>query len=474
MNGNIGGKVPIGECKATVVYMSGYLPGAAPEKSPILSPVPVRLPAAVHGGDSWKDVCGGGCGFAMAISEKGKLITWGSTDDEGQSYVASGKHGETPELFPLPTEAPVVQASSGWAHCAVVTEAGEAFTWGWKECIPSKDPVGKQQSGSSEQVSQPSQGSNAASGMTLQNETRKVGEDSVKRRRVSTAKDETEGHTSGGDFFATAPSLVSVGLGVRITSVATGGRHTLALSVSDIGQIWGWGYGGEGQLGLGSRIKMVSSPHLIPCLESIGSGKERSFILHQGGTTTTSTQVSREPGRYIKAISCGGRHSAAITDAGGLITFGWGLYGQCGHGNTNDQLRPMAVSSMKSVRMESVAAGLWHTICISSDGKVYAFGGNQFGQLGTGTDHAEILPRLLGGQNLEGKYAKAVSCGARHSAVLAEDGQLLCWGWNKYGQLGLGDTNDRSIPTQVQLDGCRLRKVACGWWHTLLLADIPT
>lgn len=68
MNGNIGGKVPIGECKATVVYMSGYLPGAAPEKSPILSPVPVRLPAAVHGGDSWKDVCGGGCGFAMAIS----------------------------------------------------------------------------------------------------------------------------------------------------------------------------------------------------------------------------------------------------------------------------------------------------------------------------------------------------------------------------------------------------------------------
>jgi hypothetical protein len=121
MNGNIVGKVPIGECKATVVYMSGYLPGAASEKSPILSPVPVRLSAAVHGGDSWKDVCGGGCGFAMAISEKGKLITWGSTDDEGQSYVASGKHGETPEPFPLPTEAPVVQASSGWAHCAVVT-----------------------------------------------------------------------------------------------------------------------------------------------------------------------------------------------------------------------------------------------------------------------------------------------------------------------------------------------------------------
>ncbi|CAN7015004.1 unnamed protein product [Brassica oleracea var. botrytis] len=462
MNGNNGGSVPIEKCNASVVYMSGYLPGASPEKSPILSPVPVRLPAAIHGEGSWKDVCGGGCGFAMAISENGKLITWGSSDDEGQSYVASGKHGETPEPFPLPSEAPVIQASAGWAHCAVVTEAGEAFTWGWKECIPSKDVGGKQQSVSSEQ------GTNASSG---QNENRKVGEEPVKRRRVSTTKDETEGLTSGEDYFATTPSLVSVGLGVRITSVATGGRHTLALSVSDIGQVWGWGYGGEGQLGLGSRIKMVSAPHLIPFLESPGSGKERSFVLHQGTSTT-----SRVPGQYIKAISCGGRHSAAITvaDAGGLITFGWGLYGQCGHGNTNDQLRPMAVAEVQNVQMESIAAGLWHTICISSEGKVFAFGGNQFGQLGTGTDHAETIPRLLDGQNMENKHAMAVSCGARHSAVLTDEGQLLCWGWNKYGQLGLGDTIDRNIPTQVQLDGCRLRKVACGWWHTLLLADSPT
>ncbi|KAL0725671.1 hypothetical protein Bca4012_040270 [Brassica carinata] len=462
MNGNNNGvSAPIEK----VVYMSGYLPGASPEKSPILSHVPVRLPASVNGGDSWKDVCGGGCGFAMAISENGKLITWGSCDDEGQSYVASGKHGETPEPFPLPTEAPVMQASAGWAHCAVVTEAGEAFTWGWKECIPSKDVGGKQQSGLSEQVSPVlSQGTNASSG---QNENRKVGEEPVKRRRVSTVKDETEGLTSGEDYFATTPSLVSVGLGVRITSVATGGRHTLALS--DVGQVWGWGYGGEGQLGLGSRIKMVSAPHLIPFLESPSSGEERSFVLHQGTATT-----SRVPGQYIKAISCGGRHSAAITDAGGLITFGWGLYGQCGHGNTNDQLRPMAVSEVQNVQMESVAAGLWHTVCISSDGKVFAFGGNQFGQLGTGTDHAETIPRLLDGQNMENKHAVAVSCGARHSAVLADDGQLLCWGWNKYGQLGLGDTIDRNIPTQVQFDGCRLRKVACGWWHTLLLADSPT
>lgn len=60
--------VKVEECKETVVYMCGYIPGASPEKSPILSPVPVQLPGSGYGGDSWKDVCGGGCGFAMAIS----------------------------------------------------------------------------------------------------------------------------------------------------------------------------------------------------------------------------------------------------------------------------------------------------------------------------------------------------------------------------------------------------------------------
>lgn len=53
--------------KERVVLMWGYLPGVSPQRSPLLGPVPVRLPAAA-GGDGWRDVCGGGCGFAMAIS----------------------------------------------------------------------------------------------------------------------------------------------------------------------------------------------------------------------------------------------------------------------------------------------------------------------------------------------------------------------------------------------------------------------
>ncbi|KAJ4850298.1 hypothetical protein Tsubulata_025898 [Turnera subulata] len=464
-----------------LVFMWGYLPGALPQRSPILSPIVVRAP-----GHTWHDVCGGGCGFALAISESGKLITWGSTDDLGQSYVTSGKHGEIPEPFPLPTEASIIRAAAGWAHCVAATEHGEVYTWGWKECVPSgkvfgepsgvgnaeKDVFERQSQFLPEQVSPRSQGSKSTggSGNLSAVDSRGSGDETTKRRRVSSAKQAAESSSSGDETLSALPCLVTMNPGVRIHTVAAGGRHTLALS--DIGQVWGWGYGGEGQLGLGSRIRMVSSPHPVPCIDP-SYGKDRTTALSRG-VMTSEGQNFRVPGSYVKGIACGGRHSAVITDAGALLTFGWGLYGQCGQGSTDDELSPTCVSSLLGIRIEGVAAGLWHTVCISADGDVYAFGGNQFGQLGTGGDQAETLPRLLEAPSLENAHARIVSCGARHTAIITADGKVFCWGWNKYGQLGLGDVIDRNIPSQVTIDGYVPRNIACGWWHTLLLAESPT
>lgn len=233
-----------------------------------------------------------------------------------------------------------------------------------------------------------------------------------------------------------------------------------------MGQVWGWGHGGEGQLGLGTRVKMVSSPHIIPCIELPSSAKDRSSVIYQGSKAAAGKVV----GNYVKEIACGGRHSVVVTDTGALLSFGWGLYGQCGQGNTNDLLRPTCVSSLSGSQVESVAAGLWHTVCITAEGLVYAFGGNQFGQLGTGADQGETIPKLLDAPILESKRAKRIACGARHNVVLTDDGQLFSWGWNKYGQLGLGDSIDRNIPSKVPIDGCLPQSIVCGWWHTLMLA----
>ncbi|XP_020102197.1 ultraviolet-B receptor UVR8 isoform X3 [Ananas comosus] len=465
--------------KEKVVLMWGYLPGVSPQRSPLLYPVLVPMPDSAPG-DSWKDVSGGGCGFAMAISESGKLLTWGSADEMGQSYVTSGKHEETPEAFPLPTEAPIVKAAAGWAHCVAVTAYGEVYTWGWKECVPTGRVIADHPSAGTssekderhnvgDQVSPRSQVSRTSAGTVSAFENR-GGEESTKRRRISSAKVGPESSTSSEETLSSPPCLVTLSSGVRIVTVAAGGRHTLALS--DMGHVWGWGYGGEGQLGLGSRIRTVSSPHPVPCIESAAYGKDRTPGSAKGNRS--SEGQAKLIGSCVKAIACGGRHSAAVTDTGALLTFGWGLYGQCGQGSTDDELSPICVSSLLGVKIEGIAAGLWHTVCTSVDGDVYSFGGNQFGQLGTGSDQAETLPKLVDASCLENKNARAVSCGARHTAMLTDDGEVFCWGWNKYGQLGLGDAIDRNIPSQVPMETYHLLNISCGWWHTLVLAESPT
>ncbi|KAH7672795.1 Regulator of chromosome condensation 1/beta-lactamase-inhibitor protein II [Dioscorea alata] len=460
--------------KKKAVLMWGYLPGVSLQRSPLLYPVPVPLPGSPISGDSWKDVCGGGCGFAMAISESGKLLTWGSTDDMGQSYLTSGKHEEIPEAYPLPTQVAIVKAAAGWAHCVAVTAHGDVYTWGWKECVPSGRVIVDQTTGGAvekdeKEVKSRSNVSRTSGGPVSSSETR-GGEESAKRRKLSSAKQGQESSTSGDENLSAPPCLVTLNSGVRITAVAAGGRHTLALS--DVGQVWGWGYGGEGQLGLGSRIRLVSSPHPVPCIGLGVYGRDRSAAIKRN--SSSDEQVFMGIGNYVKAIACGGRHSAVITDTGALLTFGWGLYGQCGQGSVDDELSPKCVTALLGIKIKGVATGLWHTLCISADGDVYAFGGNQFGQLGTGTDQAETLPKLLDASCLENKNAKIVSCGARHSAITTEEGDVFCWGWNKYGQLGLGDAIDRSLPIQVQIDNYFPTNISCGWWHTLLLAEAPT
>lgn len=85
--------------------------------------------------------------------------------------------------------------------------------------------------------------------------------------------------------------------------------HIILLPDLDVGQVWGWGYGGEGQLGLGSRIKMVASPHLIPCIGPSSSGGESSTVNNQESVGVTAKSI----GNCIRRIACGGRHSAVVT-----------------------------------------------------------------------------------------------------------------------------------------------------------------
>ena len=96
-------------------------------------------------------------------------------------------------------------------------------------------------------------------------------------------------------------------------------RHFIFHKVSDVGQVWGWGYGGEGQLGLGTRIRNVSSPHPVPCIESASFTKDQSSPATKGKQGSDG-QAFKLIGTCIKAIACGGRHSAAVTGQYSFVT----------------------------------------------------------------------------------------------------------------------------------------------------------
>ncbi|MCI19714.1 RCC1 and BTB domain-containing protein, partial [Trifolium medium] len=63
-----------------------------------------------------------------------------------------------------------------------------------------------------------------------------------------------------------------------------------------------------------------------------------------------------------------------------------------------------------------------------------------------------------------------VAAGAEHSVAITEDGDLYGWGWGRYGNLGLGDTNDRLIPEKVNV-GDKIVMVSCGWRHTISVSS---
>jgi hypothetical protein len=83
-------------------------------------------------------------------------------------------------------------------------------------------------------VSAKDQGSNLTGGAIALVDDKRMGDETVKRRKLSPAKQESESSTTGDDYFTISPCLVNLGAGVRITAVAAGGRHTLILSGKSI------------------------------------------------------------------------------------------------------------------------------------------------------------------------------------------------------------------------------------------------
>nr|QEM23329.1 UV resistance locus 8 [Colobanthus quitensis] len=245
------------------------------------------------------------------------------------------------------------------------------------------------------------------------------------------------GHGNSSDVFIPQP-IKTLGT-VKIKQIACGDSHCLAVTMD--GEVSSWGRNQNGQLGLNT-----TEDSLIP------------------------QKIQTFQGVPVKMVAAGAEHSAAVTEAGDVYGWGWGRYGNLGLGDRSDRLVPEKVSPIDGIKMTLVACGWRHTITVTDSGSIYTYGWSKYGQLGHGDFEDHPTPYKL--EALSDKPISQISGGWRHTMAVTSDGKLYGWGWNKFGQVGVGDNVDRCSPVQVVFPhDQKVVQICCGWRHTLAVTE---
>lgn len=256
-----------------------------------------------------------------------------------------------------------------------------------------------------------------------------------------------------------------------VTAIAAGGAHSLALKAD--GTLWAWGSNVRGQLGDGTTTNRTAPVQVngITGVTAFAGGHAHTLALKADGTvwawgnnasgqlgdgTTTSrsvpAQVNGLTGATSIAATVEASHSAALKADGTVWAWGSNNRGQLGDGTTTNRTRPVQVTGLTGVT--SIVAsgeegaqfgGLSHTLALKGDGTVWAWGYNNYGQLGDGTTTDRTQPVQVTGLT----QVAALSGGGFHNLALKIDGSVWAWGDNRNGQLGDGTTINRTTPVQV-------------------------
>ena len=206
--------------------------------------------------------------------------------------------------------------------------------------------------------------------------------------------------------------------------------------------------------------------------ENVPSGPQKYYIASSAGVLTDMrhpvSDVLNEPGFQSGSIftettmSTGGSHVCTIFDDTSLQCWGDNSFGQLGDGTTTDRLTMTQVGLDEGRTAVSISAGRSHSCAIQDNGELVCWGRNNFGQLGDGTNGQSNSPVEA---SLSGVPVQ-VSSGDWHSCAILNDASIECWGRNGHGQLGDGTNTDSSVPVSVSLSGGKALAVSAGANHT--------
>ena len=269
----------------------------------------------------------------------------------------------------------------------------------------------------------------------------------------------------------TTPVRVSkpVGAPTDFTFVQVSAGYWHSLAIGNDGNVYAWGDNTYGQLGNGTT----------------------------GGYQTTPVRV-QTPDRktypdlpadftYVQ-VSGGGNNSLAVGSDGNAYAWGLNQYGQLGNGTTTNRNTPVRVSKPADTPMDftyvQVSGGAYYSLAVGNDDNVYAWGINQYGQLGNNTSNTFANPvpmRVRDPANptdtSQGLKAVQVSGGYEHSLALGSDGYAYAWGRNYEGQLGntASGSTVNPVPVRVRdpanptdaIQGLKAVQVSAGFQHSL-------
>ena len=272
-----------------------------------------------------------------------------------------------------------------------------------------------------------------------------------------------------------------------IKSVYCGTHYTIILK--NDGTLWGCGYNDYGQLGLGDKTNKNIFTKITTNTDDVKSvycGSLYTLILKKDGTLwgcgwnsygqlglgdktnrKVFTQITTNVDN-IKSVYCGGAHAFILKNDGTLCGCGDNQYGQLGLENTNNETAfTMIYSNPGNIKL--IYCGCNHTLILQNNGTLWGCGDNQYGQLGLGdTDNRNIFTKIT-------NDITSVYCGYAHTIILKNDGTLWGCGQNNHGQLGLGkDTNNKTFFTQITVNIDNIKSVYCSYDNTLILKNDGT
>ena len=298
--------------------------------------------------------------------------------------------------------------------------------------------------------------------------------------------DNTSGELGDGTSIQRSTPVPVAGLRGRVVAISVGGVHSCALEDSGTVECWGWN--AAGQLGIGpgpDRLQPVTVRDLGPAA-AVAAGGEHTCALTTGGgvkcwghnnfgglgdgTTTARTSPVGVAGLAsgVKVVAAGRHFSCGLTLGGAAKCWGLNESGQLGDGTSQNRSSPVDVVGLDG-GVTAITAMANHACALLESGIVKCWGANQSGELGDGSRTDSWVPVDVKGIS----DAVALASGGRHAGgghtcALKAGGEALCWGSNRYGQLGDGTTVSRSTPVAVQglHDAVAL---AAGGYHTCAL-----